>query len=69
MANAGINAIVKIIIECSGPRWYRLGMRRSMSGIKPKRNTSGRFSFIFNGLAHILAVKYASDRCPTANVF
>ena len=33
-----------------------------MSGIKPKRNTSGRFSFIFNVLAHILAVKYASDR-------
>jgi hypothetical protein len=44
-------------------------MSKSISGIKPKRNTSGRFSFTFDGLAHVLAVKYASDKCPTANVF
>jgi hypothetical protein len=62
MANAGMNTIVKIIIECVRPRWFRPGMSRSISGIKPKRNTSGRFSFTFDGLAHVLAVKYASDR-------
>jgi hypothetical protein len=62
MANAGINAIVKIIIECVRVLCCKPGMSKSISGIKPKRNTSGRFSFTFNGIAHILAVKYASDR-------
>ena len=69
MANAGINAIDKTIIECVRPRWDKPGMSKSMSGIRPKRKTSGRFSLTPNGFADVLATRYASDRCPTANVF
>lgn len=68
MANAGMNIIEWTTIECARPRWYRPGMSRSISGIKPKRNINGSFSFTFNGFVHILATKYPSERWPTANV-
>lgn len=62
IAKTGRNNIVRIMIECVRPRWFRPGIIKSMSGIRLSRNISGRFMFVSSGFEHILAMRYAMER-------
>ena len=54
--------------EWVGPRCFRPGINRSMSGMIEATNNRGMFTFMFRSLDVALPVMYPRARCPTANV-
>ena len=56
------------IAECIGPRWYRPGISRSMSGSTDMRNSKGMFMFTFRILDAVFPDRYPRARCPTAYI-